>query len=107
MSKLDEVIQRLEDIPYPLEDSAWSTIEDSIGTLTELNKPVQYVVGIRPNGPGKFTYLLLDNGNKVFEGIERLYLASARWIVITEINHARRVAGCPPITIEQITFVEV
>lgn len=93
-----------EDIPpqfLPLK----SDVQDILMALRELNKPVQYTVEIRASlefgGDMKDAFI---NSDRIVSWYDMFVLENQS---LAHINRLHDALGLPPITFEQITFVEV
>lgn len=127
MSKLNEVIKELSSIitdstlcyrcdncgeEIELFSPEQSDLKEMVDALRELNKPVQYVVNYkivtRPSGWVKLSWVvLLLVPHSRLNDLRFNSIGEMKDAILTELNHAHRLVNLPPITIEQITFVEI
>lgn len=107
MSKLDEVQELLDIMIYGSEHiTAAMAYEKATTVLRELNKPVQYVVEIKqPDLAFEIEeYSAYMNGHCT---VSADTISEIKDRVLLHINKIRGFLSLPPITIEQITFVEI
>ena len=115
MGVLDEIIRRLEETSAPLENRKWSTIDDCVELLIELSKPVQYVVEIRQSCETIYNEII---GKEIVQKVFKSKLGDISLSAdsdleyckkdsLDELNYLRKALKLPPLTIRQITFVEV
>lgn len=110
MSKLDEVIQVLDDA-LNFRQFCFVLIDPDVAgkiieTLHELNKPAQYTVEIKqPDLAFEIEeYSAYMNGHRT---VSADTIPEIKDKVLLHINKIRGFLSLPPITIEQVTFVEL
>lgn len=109
MSKLKQIRKLLDIMVYGSKRIA-STIayEKAIDVLRELAKPVQYTVEIKKllikEGPEILSYNAIHNGEIIEFDSD---LSELKEEVLDQFQQAHRRLSLPPITINQITFIEI